>query len=104
MEERRELWQDLKSHQDSPMIRNKPWLVFGDFNEILDEEEHSGNEDMSLVSNGMREFQSMANYCSLIDMSYQGPKLTWSNKRDNDLICKKLDRTLMNDSWLQKFP
>ena len=102
-EERKELWQDLKSHHDSPMIRNNPWLVFGDFNEILDEEEHSGNENMTLVSNSMRDFQGVANYCSLIDMFYQGPKLTWSNKRDNDLICKKLDRTLMNDSWLREF-
>lgn len=78
--------------------------MFGDFNEILDEEEHSGNEDMSIALNVVRDFQSVANYCSLIDMSYQGPKLTWSNKRDNDLICKKLVRTLMYDSWLQKFP
>ncbi|XP_056842892.1 uncharacterized protein LOC130495511 [Raphanus sativus] len=102
VEQRRELWQDLKDHQDSPMIKNKPWLIFGDFNEILEDDEHSGNEEMSYT--GLREFQHVANYCSLMDMSYQGPKLTWSNKRDNDLICKKLDRTLMNDSWIQSFP
>ncbi|XP_056850253.1 uncharacterized protein LOC108824527 [Raphanus sativus] len=102
VEERRELWQDLKAHQDSPIIKNKPWLIFGDFNEILDENEHTGNEEMSY--NGMREFQEVANYGSLMDMSYQGPKLTWSNKRDNDLICKKLDRTLMNEAWIQSFP
>ena len=49
-------------------------------------------------------FQTTVNYYSLLDMSYQGPKLTWSNKRDNDLICKKLDRILMNDLWLQNIP
>lgn len=37
-------------------------------------------------------------------MSYQGPRFTWSNKRDNDIICKKLDRTLINEVWLRKFP
>lgn len=43
MEERKELWADLKAHQDSPLMRNKPWLIFGDFNEILDIEEHSAH-------------------------------------------------------------
>ncbi|KAF8092913.1 hypothetical protein N665_0396s0003, partial [Sinapis alba] len=101
-EARRELWDELKTHQDSAMMRNKPWLVFGDFNEILEIEEHSGQGH--LISAGMREFKEIINYCSMTDTSYQGPKLTWCNKRDDDLICKKLDRTLMNDKWAHQFP
>ena len=34
-EERKELWRDIKAHQDSPLIQKSPWIVFGDFNEIL---------------------------------------------------------------------
>ena len=104
MEERKELWEDLKNHKNSPMFRNKPWLVFGDFNEILDVEEHSGFEDNQSHPSGMGDFQDMAHYCSLMDMAMQGPRLTWCNKRDNGLICKKMDCTLMNDTWLQTFP
>lgn len=93
-EERRELWEDLKNHHDSPMFRNKPWLVMGDFNEIIEVEENSGQD--YVISQGMREFGDTLTHCSLVDSSYQGPKLTWCNKRDAALICKKLDRTLIN--------
>ncbi|XP_056863946.1 uncharacterized protein LOC130511120 [Raphanus sativus] len=41
VEERRELWRDLKSHQDSSIIRKAPWIILGDFNEILHGFEHS---------------------------------------------------------------
>lgn len=33
-------------------------------------------------------------------MGYQGPKFTWCNKREEGLICKKLDRVLINEEWL----
>lgn len=38
--ERKGLWSELRDHFDSQIIRNKPWIIFGDFNEILDLEEH----------------------------------------------------------------
>lgn len=102
-ENRKELWRDIKSHQDSPIIQKRSWLVCGDFNKILSGVEHS-RFDINYDAAGMREFQEVTNYCSLVDMSYQGPRFTWSNKRDNDIICKKLDRSLMNEEWMQVFP
>lgn len=101
-EERKELWRDLKDHNDSPILRKSPWIIQGDFNEILSPVEHSGmgsSQDL-----GMREFQATVQYCSLLDMSYQGPRFTWCNKRDNGVICKKLDRTLINEVWTRTFP
>lgn len=103
IEERRDLWIDLKAHQDSNLISKSPWLIFGDFNEILSGSEHSvmgSAED----TRGMQEFQEVVAYCPLMDMSYQGPRFTWCNKRDNGIICKKLDRTLMNNACLKKYP
>lgn len=44
-EDKREVWSDIKAHHDSPMFRNKQWLIMGDFNEILDGEEHSSYQD-----------------------------------------------------------
>lgn len=41
VEERKSLWDDLKTHHNSPMFRDNNWLVFGDFNEILHGSEHS---------------------------------------------------------------
>ncbi|XP_019090146.1 PREDICTED: uncharacterized protein LOC109128388 [Camelina sativa] len=96
-EERKELWEDLISHHDSPLLRHKPWLIMGDFNEIWDGEEHSNFESSPLRLVGMRDFQDTVAHCSLIDMSYHGPLFTWSNRREEDPICKKLDRTLVNE-------
>lgn len=41
VEERNEIWEYLQNHQDSPLIRNKHWLMFRDFNEISEADEHS---------------------------------------------------------------
>lgn len=104
VEDRRELWEDIRNHHDSPLFRNKQWMICGDFNEILDGEEHSSFEDSPLNLTGMREFQDVVRYCSLFDLVYHGPKFTWCNKRGEGLICKKLDRFLVNNKWLQQYP
>lgn len=36
-------------------------------------------------------------------MASHGPVYTWCNKRENDLIMKKLDRVLVNEEWLQAY-
>ena len=41
--------------------------------------------------------------CQLSDLGYQGPLFTWCNKRDEGLVCKKLDRVLVNNVALQRF-
>ncbi|XP_010463164.1 PREDICTED: uncharacterized protein LOC104743817 [Camelina sativa] len=60
-EERKELWEDLKSHFDSPLFTNQPWVIVGDFNEILDGAEHSTYDDNPFVTSGMRDFQDVSN-------------------------------------------
>lgn len=104
VEERKTLWQELKDHYDSPIIRGKPWLIFGDFNETLDIEEHSHADVHPAVTSGMKDFQDTMSYCSITDMLSHGPLYTWCNKREHDLILKKLDRVLVNDVWLHDFP
>lgn len=99
-EERRELWKDLKIH-DSPIIRERPWMVVGDFNETLAIEEHSVSD---VVSQGMQEFEYAVKYCGLVDAASHGPLFTWTNKREQGLISKKLDRVLINDHWIGKYP
>lgn len=40
----------------------------------------------------------------LADLTYRGPKFTWTNKSKSNLIAKKLDRVLVNDEWLSYLP
>lgn len=100
---RKSLWEDLCQHHDSALFKNKAWIVVGDFNEILEVEESSGFENLASLPSGMRDFQQMVLHCKFSDMGYQGPLFTWCNKREEGLICKKLDRVLMNEDALQRF-
>lgn len=102
-EERKVLWEDLCRHHNSPLFQQKAWLIMGDFNEILEGEEHSEFSSLARAPNGMRDFQKTVLHCHLTDMGYKGPLFTWCNKREEGLICKKLDRVLMNDEALIKF-
>ena len=104
VDERRELWEDLRNHYDMPMFRTKSWMILGDFNEILEGEEHSNFVNSPFIPQGMRDFQEAVRYCSLADMSYHGPVFTWCNKREEGLVNKKLDRVLVNEEWNRKFP
>ena len=103
IEERKKLWEDLCDHHDSPLFQQKPWIIMGDFNEILDGGEHSEFGSLARSPNGMRDFQRTALRCQLSDLGYQGPVFTWCNKRDEGLVCKKLDRVLVNNAAQQRF-
>lgn len=89
-EERRVLWRDLQQQHDLVSFKGKPWILLGDFNVTLDLEEHSHHVVSPMVTSGMREFQDIVRYCSLDDMRAHGPLFTWCNKREDDLLCKKL--------------
>lgn len=99
VEERKKLWEDIRNHHESPLLQSKPWILYGDFNEILKGEEHSLFHVNPTIPLGMRDFQNVVRYCSLDDMKSHGPWLMWCNKREDELICKKLDRVLVNDTW-----
>ena len=103
VEGRKSLWENLMNHQNSPIFSNKAWIIMGDFNEVLDGEDHSCFANSPSYSAGTREFQDAANHCSLSDMGSHGPRFTWCNKREEGLICKNLDRVLINGKWLHRY-
>lgn len=86
------------------MFKDKAWVIMGDFNEILDEEENSKFSSLDNLPRGMRDFQQVVLNCQLSDFGYQGPKFTWSNKQDEGIICKKLDRVLISKEVSVRFP
>ena len=64
---------------------DKPWLLLGDFNEIVALEEKFGREDRSFRQ--MTGFREALSDCSLTDLGFVGPEFTWSNNRkDDDLV------------------
>ncbi|CAA7020347.1 unnamed protein product [Microthlaspi erraticum] len=102
-EERRALWVSLKDSFVSFGLSEKAWLVNGDFNEILHPLE-SSNVNLHRTTRGMRDFMEGLVSAEIFDLPFHGPRFTWSNHRLEEPIAKKLDRCLVNGSWLFRFP
>ncbi|KAL2235680.1 UNVERIFIED_CONTAM: hypothetical protein Sindi_1300200 [Sesamum indicum] len=101
MIDRRSLWNTLeilaREHSD------EPWLVGGDFNAVREMNEvcrASGDIRMA-----MEEFNVGIQEAGLIPLPMQGEWYTWHNCSTNSRsLWKRLDRNLINDRWLARFP
>jgi hypothetical protein len=80
-----------------------PWMVMGDFNEIMRIDEMVGQADRNTTQ--MALFREALLDCELIDMGFTGSALTWSNNREQTaLVRARLDRVVANSGWMSLFP
>lgn len=75
-----------------------PWLVAGDFNEILYNHEKEGGRPRG--QRQMQDFHEALSNCHLSDMGYEGDIFTWQRGR----IRERLDRGVSNADWNILFP
>lgn len=80
------------------VTQTQPWLVIGDFNEVLESSEKWGGDIPSLWRiNLFRDFLSGR---QLRDLHFQGPDFTWFAMRYGRVYIKeRLDRALGNLAW-----
>lgn len=88
------LWEDLASFTFSHTF---PWLLVGDFNETLYHYETFSNSPPN--HRRMSICNDFLNNYNLMDLRYRGQRFMWTNKRDNGLVMKCLDRALANPQW-----
>ncbi|KAF8377831.1 hypothetical protein HHK36_031216 [Tetracentron sinense] len=81
----------------------EPWLVIGNFNDILrSEEKEEGNLKEHYQ---MQHFQHMVSHGRLINLKSQGLTFTWCNcPHSNEFIQGRLYRALGNPEWCSVFP
>ena len=73
--ERYETWDTLCSIVG---VSNLPWMVFGDFNEVLVQAEHDG---VNLRAHGqMQGFRDALDVCGLIDLGFKGRMWTFEKR------------------------
>jgi hypothetical protein len=91
-EKRHEFWSLLRRLHNQ---RKGPWLVCGDFNEALTQDEHAGLVPRTATQ--MELFRSCLDDCGLMDLGFSGPRFTWSNKQEGRLlsVCAKIGRWQM---------
>lgn len=78
-------------------VNNLPWIIFGDFNEILDKDDKSGGRLKRLPK--MTEFKELVDNCYLHDLHYEGCIFTWRR----DKIKQRLDRAFVTLEWKDIF-
>ncbi|XP_020245233.1 uncharacterized protein LOC109823370 [Asparagus officinalis] len=97
---RRRLWSELNDVFQS--VGNSPWLLSGDFNSAINNEEKIGDD--LLLEADFRDFSDFIYDCQLNHLKTMGCFYTWNNKQDaSSRIWSRLDKTLVNDSWLHMF-
>jgi hypothetical protein len=75
-----------------------PWLVIGDFNEILSNSEKEGGN--LRPQRCMQQFRDALTHCNLTDLGFLGDVFTWRRGR----IRERLDRAVANQGWRDLFP
>ncbi|KAF9621378.1 hypothetical protein IFM89_020391 [Coptis chinensis] len=80
---------------------NLPWVVLGDFNVVLHNDEKKG---LPPRRSSMLEFLNWYNNCDLQLSDRVGLKYTWcNNQHGSGRILARLDRVFYNQAWIQKF-
>ena len=91
--ERLTVWDQIRAIKSRFGI---PWILMGDFNEVLKPEERRGAKRMT---QGMREMQNLILDLQLVDMDV-GQKYTWLRKN----AASRLDRVLVDQEWVLRWP
>ncbi|KAH0685679.1 hypothetical protein KY290_017197 [Solanum tuberosum] len=98
---RKLLWDSLYSLSRTT---RSPWLVAGDFNDILCQKDKWGGVSYSRKNNS--DFKNCVNCCQLLDLGFKGSRYTWSNlpERSHSLILERLDCCFINSNWFDYYP
>ena len=92
------LWNYLLSASSTIL----PWIVLGDFNCIVDLLEVDGGREHWTPE--METFRECLLDSRLSTLSTVGHRFTWCNNRGDTRVYKRLDRALVNSSWLLTHP
>lgn len=73
--QRKDLWVEMMNFAKSQFMANKPWIVLGDFNQVLDPLEHSKPATLN-VDRRTREFRDCLLNADLSDLTFRGNTFT----------------------------
>lgn len=80
-----------------------PWVVIGDFNDILTSEDKKGKDEHPQWL--FRGFREVVSDCNLFDVPLTGYKFTWFRSRGSpNAVEERLDRAMGTPSWHDRFP
>lgn len=99
-ERRQESWNFIRYLAS---ISTLPWCIFGDFNDLMHNEEKKGRHKHP--QNLLDGFRHTIEDCSLIEVDLKGGDFTWEkSKGTTNWVQERLDRSFANSDWWSKFP
>ncbi|KAG2297914.1 hypothetical protein Bca52824_034386 [Brassica carinata] len=96
---RSQFWESVS---DLASGRDAPWLLTGDFNDILNNEEKVGGPER--WEGSFTAFRSFVSQNGLWDLKHSGNHLSWRGNRHCLFIKSRLDRAMANCSWAEALP
>lgn len=98
--ERRKMWEEIAELLSSGNI---PTMLLGDMNTIVYQGDKMGGVPVN--SYQVKDIQQFIQRTSLIDLRFQGPAFTWTNRRSQSFhIIERLDRAFAEVHWVSMFP
>ena len=98
--ERHHMWTLLRRIKNES---TEPWLMLGDFNEAMWQDEHFSRSRRS--ERLMMDFREILSHCDVHDLGFFGVPWTFDNKQRGDRNVKvRLDRAVASPAWSQRFP
>ena len=82
--ERKLLWGNLSN---VALLHNLPWVMFGDFNELLSNDDKSGGNPVNMSRALL--FKDYLDSCGMIDLGFHGARYTWVNKQDEGFFIQE---------------
>lgn len=102
--ERRILWNELDAFKKLITSNgvSSPWILAGDFNSYMKLEESVGSHNFWTTS--MLDFKDCICNLGVTDLRATGQLHTWWDGSISNPVQRKLDRVMVNDTWLDLFP
>jgi hypothetical protein len=98
--DRHSMWTKLRQLKNRS---SEPWLMMGDFNEAMWQEEHFSRRKRS--ERLMADFREALSGCNLHDIGFVGTPWNFDNKQKCDRNVKvRLDRAVASPEWSLQFP
>ncbi|KAL0873789.1 hypothetical protein Bca101_023494 [Brassica carinata] len=103
-EERVELWNKIKEFSRARNFQHSPWILLGDYNQVLSADEVFSSTPYTLCQQGVQDFSDCIEESIIFDLAFRGCHHTWYNKSVTNPKSRKIDRALVNEAWLDSFP
>ncbi|KAF8114375.1 hypothetical protein N665_0039s0133 [Sinapis alba] len=90
--------------QGSTPVSCYPWLVIGDFNQMMRSSHHSNHLSSRVDESGMSDANIALQDAELFEAQAKGLPFTWRNNQDDNPISTKIDHAFINQAWSSAFP